>query len=410
MHLLYILLILLLVTRACSEFAVRLRLPALMGELVGGIVLGVAVGATAESSGALANLDSDPTFQAVLDLAVFFLMLVAGLEMRPKDLADASAQAAPVAIAGMLLPLALGFGLGWYWLPESEWKLAQCLFIGVALAVTAVPVAVKALLDLGQLQTRVGQVIVAAAVIDDVISLVLLAVLTAFISTDEGVSQSLVTMIAINVALFFVIAWATGRYLLPVIGRFVKRLNMEHAEFSLLIAYGLALSVIAEALEMHFLIGAFAAGLFFSRNVVGGDTFDRLQSQSEALTMGFLAPVFFASIGIHLNLSALREAPVFLVLLLIAATIGKLAGAGLAARINGFSTRESIAVGAAMNARGAVEIIIAGIALRAGLFEYPQPTPPAIEYLFSAVVIMAVVTTLATPFALQKLLPDRQNQ
>jgi Kef-type K+ transport system membrane component KefB len=329
--------------------------------------------------------------------------------MRPKDLAGATRQAIPIAIAGMFVPLALGFALGWWWLPESEWKIAQSLFIGVALAVTAVPVAVKALLDLGQLQTRIGQVIVAAAVIDDVISLVLLAVLTAVISANVSVSAGLLATIVLNVAIFFAVAWITGRYLLPHIGRYVRRLDMEHAEFSLLIVYGLALSVIAELLDMHFLIGAFAAGVFFNRNVVGGDTYDRLRSQSEALTMGFLAPVFFASIGLHLDLSALREIPVFLVVFLLAATIGKLAGAGIAARMSGFSTAQSIAVGAAMNARGAVEIIIAGIALQAGLFDRPDPTPPAIEYLFSAVVIMAVFTTLVTPFALQKLLRERKK-
>jgi len=408
MHLLYILLILLIVTRTFSEVAVRMKLPPLVGELLGGILLGVGVAAFADSSVALANLDSDNTFQAVLDLAVFFLMLLAGIEMRPKDIAGASAQAIPIAVVGMIVPLALGLALGWWWLPDSQWKLAQCLFIGVALAVTAVPVAVKVLLDLGQLQSRVGQVIVAAAVLDDVMSLVLLAILTAVISSNDSITLALVASIGAKVAVFFVVAWVSGRYVLPVAGKYVRQLDMEHAEFSLLIVYGLALSVLAELLEMHFLIGAFAAGVFFNRNVVGSKTYDRLKSQTEALTMGFLAPVFFASIGIHLNLAAVVEIPIFLLILLVAATLGKLAGAGLTARFASFTTREAISIGAAMNARGAVEIIIAGIALRAGLFSNPQPAPPAIEYLFSAIVIMAIVTTLATPVALQVLLSGKK--
>ncbi|MEQ9562974.1 MAG: cation:proton antiporter [Woeseiaceae bacterium] len=405
MHLLYVLLILLLVTRTCGELAVRLRQPALVGELTGGILLGLFVATAADSSAALANLDSDRTFRAVLDLAVFFLMLLAGVEMRPKDLAGVSRQAAPIAIAGMLLPLALGLGLGWWWLPESDWKAGQSLFIGVALAVTAVPVAVKVLLDLDQLQSKVGRVIIAAAVMDDVISLVLLAILTAVISADTGISVGDVAGIAANVAIFFAIAWTSGRYLLSRVGTFVQGLDMEHAEFSLLIIYGLALAVLAEALDMHFLIGAFAAGVFFNRNVVGTKTYDRLKSQTEALTMGFLAPVFFASIGMHLNLDSVFEIPWFLFLLIVAATLGKFAGAGIVARMaGGFSGRHALAIGAAMNARGAVEIIIAGVALRAGLFDHPQPVPPQIEYLFSAIVIMAIITTLATPIALQRLL------
>jgi Kef-type K+ transport system membrane component KefB len=407
-HLLYVLLILLLVTRLFSEIAVRLKLPPLVGELVGGILLGIVAAAVAGSSGTLATLDADPAFQAILDLAVFFLMLLAGIEMRPKDLAGASRQAIPVAIAGMLLPLALGLALGWWWLPDSQWKLAQCLFIGVSLAVTAVPVAVKVLLDLGQLQSRAGQVIVAAAVLDDVISLVLLAILTAVISSDDALSLLLVGSIGLKVSAFFFITWASGRFLLPAAGRLIRRLDMDHAEFSILVVYGLALSVLAEALDMHFLIGAFAAGVFFNRNIVGEEIYARLESQVEALTMGFLAPVFFASIGIHLDLAAITEIPLFLALLLVAATVGKLAGAGLVAAMSGLSRRESIAIGAAMNARGAVEIIIAGIALRAGLFSHPAPTPPAIEYLFSAVVIMAIATTLATPIVLQRVLRDRR--
>jgi Kef-type K+ transport system membrane component KefB len=196
-----------------------------------------------------------------------------------------------------------------------------------------------------------------------------------------------------------------GRFLLPRIGSLVRRLKVEHAEFSLLIVFGLAVSVLAEYLEMHFLIGAFAAGVLFTRHVVGDPAYRKLVEQTEALTLGFLAPVFFASIGMHLSLGAVVGAPLFLLLLLLLATAGKVLGAGAAARLSGFDTRRSLAIGSAMNARGAVEIIIADIALRAGLFDHPDPTPPAVQYLFSAVVIMAIVTTLASPLALRRLLP-----
>jgi Kef-type K+ transport system membrane component KefB len=409
MHLLYILLILLLVTRIGSEIAVRLKQPALVGELLGGVLLGILIVSAPDSAEAIAELDSDKTFQAVLDLAVFFLMLLAGIEMRPGDLAQASGKAVPIAIVGMVLPLGLGFALGWWWLPESDWKTAQSLFIGVALAITAVPVAVKVLMDFGQLQTQVGQVVIAAAVIDDVLSLLLLAMLTSIITAGENVSAGLLLRIGFNVLAFFAAAWLIGRYLLPRAGQYVQKLASAHGDLSLLIIFALALSVLAEALGMHFLIGAFAAGLLFTRNVVGKGTHDALRSQTEAITLGFLAPVFFASIGIHLNVTAIAAAPLFLLVLLLAATVGKLAGAGLAARASGFSGRESLAVGSAMNARGAVEIIIADIALRAGLFDHPDPTPPAIDYLFSAIVIMAIVTTLSTPIALRWLLPAERG-
>jgi Kef-type K+ transport system membrane component KefB len=401
MHLLYVLLVLLLATRICSEFATRLKQPALVGELMGGVLVGVFAATFLDGSSLLTRLADDDTFNGVLDLAVFFLMLLAGVRMRPKDLAEASPVAIPIAIVGMFVPLFSGFALGWIWFPESDWKLAQCLFLGVALAITAVPVAVKVLMDLDQLQTRVGRVVIAAAVMDDVLSLILLAVLTSLISADESLSPASVLLLIMSGAGFFAIAWAAGRFLLPQLGKLIRRLNLEHADFTALVVFGLALSVLAEWLGMPFLIGAFAAGVFFTRGAVGKQLHDRVTLQIEALTLGFLAPVFFASIGIQLDLSAVTNIPVFLVVLLSVATAGKLVGAGFVARLRGFDRNESIAVGAAMNARGAVEIIIADIAARAGLFQYPQPVPPVLQYLFSAIVIMAVVTTVASPMLLR---------
>jgi Kef-type K+ transport system membrane component KefB len=401
LELLYVLLILLVVTRICSEVATRLGQPALVGELVGGILIGVFATVFLEGSPTIANIDSDETIQGILDLAIFFLMLLAGVETRPKDLARASSAAIPIAGAGRVAPLALGYGLGWLWFPESDAKTAQCLFLGVALAITAVPVAVKMLMDLDQLETSIGRVVIAAAVLDDVMSLVLLAALTALIQADETVTMGSMAILVGSVAAFFVIAWLAGRYLLPYVGKLVGKVNLEHADFSVLVVFGLSLSVLAEALGMHFLIGAFTAGVLFTRSAVGERIHGRLQTQVEALTMGFLAPVFFASIGIHLDVSAIVTIPGFLVTLLVAATIGKLVGAALVARLKGFDFEESVAIGAAMNARGAVEIIIAGIALRAGLFEQPEPVPDTIAYLFSAVVLMAIVTTVGSPLLLK---------
>ena len=401
MELLYVLLVLLLVTKFCSEIAVRIGQPALIGELVGGILVGVAVMLLPHSGTAIAEIRSDKTFEAVLDLAVFFLMLVAGLEMRPGELAKASGKAIPVAGAGMAFPLALGFGLGWWWLPDSDWKFAQAMFLGVALAITAVPVAVKVLMDLDRLETPVGQVVIAAAVLDDIFSLLLLAVLTSLLATAEAPSATSLALIGGKTLVFFAAAWAAGRWLLPLLGKLIERIYFEYADFTVVLVTGLGLAVLAELLGMHFLIGAFAAGVLFTRSIVGSRAYEKLRSQFEALTLGFLAPVFFASIGIHLDVSAAAEVPLFVIVLLGFAILGKLVGAGLAARFAGLNRHESFAVGAAMNARGAVEIIIADIALRAGLFSRPVPVPEVVDYLFSAVVIMAIVTTLVSPLMMR---------
>lgn len=404
MEILFALLLLLLVTKTCADVAVRFGQPALVGELVGGILLGVGANLLPESTSGISEITGDRAFESLLDLAVFFLMLMAGLEMRPRDLAGVTRRALPIAASGMLLPLALGFAFGWYWLPVSDWHFAQSLFLGVALAITAVPVAVKVLMDLNQLQTTVGQIVVAAAVIDDILSLILLAVLTSVLSSSEPLTLQGSAIIVGKVAIFFGVAFVAGRFLLPILGTLIGRAVVEYAEFTLAILFGLLLSVTAELLGMHFLIGAFAAGVLFNRSITGEDEYEHVREQMESVSLGFLAPIFFASIGLHLDLRAAAEIPLFVLALLAAATIGKLAGAGLVARLAGFSGRQSLAIGGAMNARGAVEIIIADIALRAGLFDHPSPVPPTIEYMFSAIVIMALVTTLMTPVMLRALI------
>jgi Kef-type K+ transport system membrane component KefB len=139
------------------------------------------------------------------------------------------------------------------------------------------------------------------------------------------------------------------------------------------------------------------------RRTIDEKTFEDVERKVSALTHGFFAPVFFASIGIHLQAGALLETPLFLLALVVAATAGKLLGAGVPAWLAGMGRRDALAVGVGMNARGAVELIIADVAFQAGLFEQPDPPGPIVGSLYSAVVITAIVTTLGTPVALERL-------
>lgn len=138
--------------------------------------------------------------------------------------------------------------------------------------------------------------------------------------------------------------------------------------------------------------------------------FERVKNRVSGITTGFLAPVFFASIGMRLDLSAVGTIPLFLILLVVAAVLGKMLGAGLPALWMTRSWKEASIVGFGMNARGAVELIIADIALRQGLFSQPDPAPPIIASLFSAVVIMAVVTTLLTPIGMRWVISDADTK
>jgi Kef-type K+ transport system membrane component KefB len=404
METLYVLLVLLVVARGLGELAVRFGQPALVGELIGGILVGVIAGAFSEQLPVLAGLTEDPVFAAITDLGVFFLMLLAGIEMHPREFAQASGSSLPVAFCAMLLPLALGFAVTWVWLPENEYRFAQALFVGTGMAITALPVAVRVFHELGQLNTRLGQLVISAAVFDIVLSLILLAALTAVIETGGLPGVSEIAALLLKVLLFFALTIAAGRYLLPWLGRRLERFVLDEFEFSLLLVIAMGAAVLAETLGMHFILGAFMAGLFFSQRAIGESVHQAVRAKVAAITTGFLAPVFFASIGLHLDLAAVTVVPVYLTVLVVIAFLGKLLCAGLPALWMGFSRREALAIGTAMSARGAVELIVAGIALRAGLFLQPKPPPPIIEYMFSAIVIVAIITTLAVPVLLRPMI------
>ena len=405
MEILIVLLIILAVTRILGELAERVGQPALVGELVAGILLGIIIHAYPGTFPAFSNLGEDPAFVAVTDLGVFFLMLLAGVEMKPRELTERSGRSIEVALGGMILPLAVGVGLGWIIIPESSYRFAQVLFLGTALAITAVPVAVKILMDLGRLESRAGKTIVAAAIIDDILSLILLAALTAVIRTGEFLGAGEVALLVGRIALFFGITVVVARFLLGRIFQpLVEKVTGSEFEFSILILVALGFGVLAEILGMHFIIGAFVAGLFFRGRDMEQELYDDVKEKVSALTKGFLAPIFFASIGLRMELDAITAIPMIVGLLIAVAILGKLVGAGLPALRQGLSLREASTVGVGMSARGAVELIIAGVALEAGLFSQPEPTPPVIANLFSAVVIMAVVTTVFAPIALRVLL------
>ncbi|MBT7759055.1 MAG: cation:proton antiporter [Rhodospirillaceae bacterium] len=402
MDLFYVLLILLVATRVFGEIAEHVGQPALVGELIAGIAIGAVVAEYPGIFPDLVDLAGNEVFVSLTDLGMFLLMLFAGIEMQPHKIIQYSGGALMVALGGMALPLALGVGLGWGFLPESEAKLAQCLFIGIALAITAVPATVRILMDLGQLTTRVGQTIISAAVFDDIFSLILLAWLTGLLTFGEPLGFADVALLFGKIALFFVITTLVGVYVFPRGGRLMHYLKARELEISAVLAAAFAFAVLAEWLELHFIVGAFVAGLYFGRRTIDAESYERVKSAVSAMTFGFLAPIFFASIGFNLDLGALIGAPVFAGLLIACAFYGKIAGAGGAARAAGFSARDAAAIGVGMSPRGAVELVIAGIALEAGLFEVVGTDNRIVENLFSAVVVMAVVTTVLSPIILKR--------
>lgn len=406
MEILFILLVLLVITRTFGEFAARLGQPVLVGELLAGISLGIVIQFSPDLFPIMKNINDNEVFTSLTDLGIFFLMVLAGLEMQPKELAQSSKRSLIIALGGMMLPLVSGICLGWIFLPRSDFFVAQALFVGTALAVTAVPVAVKVLMDLNKLDSTSGRIIVSSAIFDDILSLLLLAVLIAILRTGKLPSMFALLTLCGQVTLFFGITIGIGVFILPRLEKLLKIGMTEEFEFSLLLVVALGFAVFAEALQLHFILGAFTAGLFFTRRTLNPQMFEGVKNRISGITTGFLAPIFFASIGMRLDLSAVEKIPLFLFLLVVAAVIGKLVGAGLPAFWMTRSWKEALIVGTGMNARGAVGLIIADIAMRQGLFSHPEPVPTVLASLFSAIIVMAVVTTLLTPIGLRWVLSN----
>ncbi|WP_299018128.1 cation:proton antiporter [uncultured Photobacterium sp.] len=409
MELFFILLTLLVTTRIFGEIAERLGQPSLVGELIAGITLGVIAAQYTELLPFLHDVEHDPVFNSITELGMFFIMLLAGLELQPNKLIEYSRGALIVAVFGMVLPMILGVGLGWLFLPESDVFFAQCIFLGTALSITAVPATVRILMDLGKLNSPSGQIIVSAAVFDDVLSLLLLTWLTALIATDPPVSNVEIIPLITKMAAFFIITIFVGVFIFPLGGRFIGAIKEREFKFTSLLVGAMAFAVLAEVLDLHFIIGAFMAGLFFDRKTIDPEAYEEVRNKISAITYGFLAPIFFASVGLHLDLTAIFVIPVFVGLLLLTAFLGKFLAAGAAARIIGMSWQEATAVGVGMSARGAVELVIADIALKAGLFDSLTIKHPITDNIYSAVVIMAVVTTLLTPILLKLIYAKPEN-
>ncbi len=401
-ELLVVILVLIVLARATGEIMQRLGQLAILGELLIGIVLGaiIAYGPFTQFAG----LTENEVFGAMTSLGMFFLMLMAGMEMNVRKLVKASKTGITVALGGMMLPLGLGYLVGQIFLPESSYKFAQSFFLGVSLSITAVPALSRVLMEMKQMDSRLGRTLMNAAIIDDVLGLFLLAILTTILAKGGVPSAGELGILALKIIGFFVFVFVAGKYLIPRLGRIYTLSRFEEIEFSIAMVIALIFGIAAEYAGMHFIIGALFSGMFLREDTFGKKLAAHLEEHVKGITLGFLAPLFFVSIGLYVDLQAITTAPLFVLVLLLAAVIGKVLGCGLPARLSSFSTRESLAIGSGMNGRGAVEIIVAVVALEAGLFTRPVPVPPVVSAVFSGIVIMAILTTVIVPLTMKPLL------
>jgi Kef-type K+ transport system membrane component KefB len=356
-----------------GELAERIGQPAVLGELLAGIVVGVS---------GLHLVDAhDPTVHLLSELGVILLLFMIGLETDLKKLMAVGGSAMAVAVVGVALPFALGYFAG-ILLGHSQ---IISIFLGAALTATSVGITARVLSDLGHLKDPESQVVLGAAVIDDVIGLIILTVVSG-LAKGEALSVWGITRITAVAFGFVIAALVLGNFLAPWLIRMISKLHVAKAVLFASLMFAFALAYIAEAVGSAMIVGAFAAGLVLARTQLG----PQIEREVHDLAQFFI-PIFFVSVGAAIDLRTLnplnpatRPFLIFGIVLTLIAIVGKLA-AGWAARGKGLKHH---VIGIGMIPRGEVGLIFARMGLAAGILT---------TGLYSSVATMVIATTFVTP-------------
>jgi Kef-type K+ transport system membrane component KefB/mannitol/fructose-specific phosphotransferase system IIA component (Ntr-type) len=391
--------------RVLGEIARRFNQPAVMGELLAGILLGpTLLGAVAPEL--FAQLFPDTTgfktaMQGLTTVAISLFLLVAGLEVDLSTVFRQGRSAIGVSIGGIAIPFAVGFGLGWVgpllFEPAAIGRTAQgdalvfALFLATAMSISALPVIAKTLMDLNLYRSDMGMTVIASAVFDDLLGWIIFAILLGLMGASAHNGHGIgftVGMVLAYVAFMLTV----GRFVLHRALPFVQaHTSWPGGVLGMAVALAMLGAALMEWAGIHAIFGAFLVG------VALGDSShlkERTRHTLENFVTFIFAPLFFATVGLKVDFLANFDLPLVAVVMVVACA-GKLIGCGLAARLGGMPWRESWAIGAAMNARGAMEIILALLALQAGLIN---------EKLFVALVIMALATSVIAGPIMQRIL------
>lgn len=381
-----------LAARVAGELFVRLKQPAVIGELLVGVALGpYALGwigvPTAEMIGAFGDERTakealHATLEVVAELGVVILLFVVGLETRLSDILSVGHRAGLVAIAGVLVPFLLGYAFVALVLGEPT---IEAIFIGTALVATSIGITARVLGDLGQIRADEARIILGAAVIDDVLGMIILAVASA-LGQSGTVSVGQIAAIALQAVAFTVFVALAGRHAARRWSAHLERLRIRNAPFVVAVLAMLGLAALAAQIGLAAIIGAFLAGMVFA------ELREQYELEHRALPLyEFLVPLFFVITGSHVDWRLFLDASVLAVALAVTglAIVGKVLGCGAAAW--GLGWRRTAIVGVGMAPRGEVGLIVANVGASMAAI------PPE---MFSTVVIMSVLTTVVVPPAL----------
>jgi Kef-type K+ transport system membrane component KefB/nucleotide-binding universal stress UspA family protein len=403
-HAVYLLLIQLAVlvatTRLGAELAKRFGLPAVVGELAGGIVVGPTVfGHYAPGAFAVLFPPSVEQFHlldAFSSVGMTLLLLLTGLETDVRLLRNLGRAALIASVMGMVLPFVLGFGLGYVtparFLTDPSHRILFSLFLATAMSISAMPVIAKILVDLDLTKRNIGLVILSAGVVDDTVGWLILSLIAG--AATHGVVRvgDLGLTIAMLVGFMLIAVFVLYPVLRVAIRATTEHFKVPDSDLVLVIVVTFLCGAATERIGVHPVFGAFVAGIVLHQTPrLRRETIARLES----FTFGVLAPIFFGVVGLRVNLWSLGNGNM-LGLVILVACLGKLIGCSLGAYWGGLRFWEAASIAVAMNARGAMEIVVATIGLSLGIL-----TPE----MFSIIIMVAVVTSFLAPVGLRLTMP-----
>jgi Kef-type K+ transport system membrane component KefB len=389
MNLLMQLGLMLLMGRLFAELARKVKQPAVVGEIIAGIILGPSILGMIQPDwfhGLFPSGSSSLVLDGITQIAVVMLLFIAGLEVDLHIVLQQGRQAIYTSTLGLVIPFAFGFTFP-YLFPEffgsvdSSRHLAFSLFMGTSMAITALPVIARILMDLNLFKSKMGMLVISSAMINDLIGWLIFSVVLGMIGKEQNVSLWNTIILTVG---FTAIMLTLGRGL---INRGLPWINKKFAWPGGLLSLSLALCFFAasftEYIGIHGIFGAFIVG------VAVGDS-EHMSERAKEIVHQFInnifAPLFFVAIGLKVNFIANFDLLLTLVIIAIAFA-GKIAGSGWGTKLGGFTWRESLAVGFGMNARGAMEIILGLVALENDLIN---------EKVFVSLVIMALITSMSS--------------
>lgn len=367
------LVLILVATKIGGLISKKFKMPEVLGALFAGVILGPIV---------LNLVQIDDNIKLLSNLGVILLMFLAGLETDVEQFKKAGASSLGIALSGVLLPLILGTASAFIFFNNY----IENIFIGVILTATSVSITVETLTELGKLNTRAGINILGAAVLDDVMGLVLISLLIGF--TNNGQSGSLISTI-LGITAFCVIAIPAIIFLPKLLNKLLKNIQAGKTMLTFALAAAIIAAFLAEEVGIAAITGAYVCGLILSQI----HHKEYLEHSIKSISSGFLSLIFFASVGLMATREGLSvEVILITAVMFVVAIIGKIVGCGAVAKIFKLRNSEAIQVGVGMISRGEVAIITANIGLTSGIIS---------QEVFIPTILVVLLTTIVTPGVLK---------